>query len=167
MIAQCTDPWFFVLFQVFVDEFTCIGCKNCCNVCPKSFMIEDAFGRARVSQQGMDNEEMLQEAIDTCPVNCIHWVCIEDCCFHFLLAYAAARIFRCFNYLFLHTPCSPQLIGGCLLLDQSLHPSVDSMNHFFTSWLKFSSYQAPCMVHCGSEHVQQTVSSLFPFFLFL
>ena len=27
--------------SVFVDEFTCIGCRNCTNVCPASFAIED------------------------------------------------------------------------------------------------------------------------------
>ena len=60
--------------QVFVDEFTCIGCKNCTNVCPKSFLMEDLFGRARVFDQKGSSEALLQEAIDTCPVSCIHWV---------------------------------------------------------------------------------------------
>eukprot|EP00878_Enallax_costatus_P007198 GHUV01007542.1.p1 GENE.GHUV01007542.1~~GHUV01007542.1.p1 ORF type:complete len:273 (+),score=70.63 GHUV01007542.1:976-1794(+) len=60
--------------QVFVDEFTCIGCRNCTNVCPSSFAIEDDYGRARVMKQGADTEAKLQEAIDTCPVNCIYWV---------------------------------------------------------------------------------------------
>ena len=32
------------------------------------------FGRARVMQQKGDEENKIQEAIDTCPVNCIHWV---------------------------------------------------------------------------------------------
>lgn len=40
----------------------------------RTFDIEDDFGRARVMQQGVDSDEKLQEAIDTCPVNCIHWV---------------------------------------------------------------------------------------------
>ncbi|GFH15287.1 uncharacterized protein HaLaN_11486, partial [Haematococcus lacustris] len=35
---------------VFVDEFSCIGCKQ------------------------LDDEEHLQDAIDSCPVSCIHWV---------------------------------------------------------------------------------------------
>jgi ferredoxin len=60
--------------QVFVDEFSCIGCRNCTNVCPKTFALEDDFGRARAMQQNIDAEDMLQEAIDTCPVNCIYWV---------------------------------------------------------------------------------------------
>jgi ferredoxin len=38
--------------QVFVNEYDCIGCKNCTSVCPKTFAIEDDFGRARAMQQG-------------------------------------------------------------------------------------------------------------------
>ncbi|KAL5577698.1 hypothetical protein UlMin_019397 [Ulmus minor] len=33
----------------FVDEFSCIGCKNCANVAPDVFSIEEDFGRARVA----------------------------------------------------------------------------------------------------------------------
>ncbi|KAI7754884.1 hypothetical protein M8C21_025732 [Ambrosia artemisiifolia] len=58
--------------HVFVDEFSCIGCKNCANVCSTVFMIEEDYGRARVcNQQG--NPDLVQEAIDSCPVDCIHW----------------------------------------------------------------------------------------------
>ena len=58
----------------FVDEFSCIGCRNCNNVCPKTFGMEEEYGRARVMQQKVDDPERIQEAIDTCPVSCIHWV---------------------------------------------------------------------------------------------
>ena len=57
-----------------MDECTCIGCINCANVCPKTFEIEQNFGRARVHSQDADSESDIQEAIDTCPVNCIHRV---------------------------------------------------------------------------------------------
>jgi ferredoxin len=61
--------------QVFVDEISCIGCTNCVGVCPKTFaMMNDEHGRARVLRQDVDSVEHLQEAIDTCPVNCISWV---------------------------------------------------------------------------------------------
>lgn len=49
--------------QLFVDEFSCIGCRNCANVCPRSFAIEEDYGRARVQQQGTDSEAKLQEAV--------------------------------------------------------------------------------------------------------
>ncbi|PNW87993.1 hypothetical protein CHLRE_01g009900v5 [Chlamydomonas reinhardtii] len=60
--------------RVFVDEFSCIGCRNCNAVCPKTFGMEEDYGRARVMLQDADSEAKLQEAIDTCPVSCIHWV---------------------------------------------------------------------------------------------
>ncbi|XP_048546780.1 chaperone protein dnaJ C76, chloroplastic-like isoform X1 [Triticum urartu] len=73
--ATATNPFFddsAVKDRVFVDEFTCIGCRICANVCPSVFEIEDEFGRARVcSQRG--NPELIQDAIDSCPVDCIHW----------------------------------------------------------------------------------------------
>ena len=59
---------------VYVDEITCIGCKHCAHVASNTFYIEPDYGRSRVYNQDGDAEEMIQEAIDTCPVDCIHWV---------------------------------------------------------------------------------------------
>lgn len=59
---------------VYVDELTCIGCKHCAHTAQNTFYIEPEYGRARAIRQDGDSEERIQEAIDTCPVNCIHWV---------------------------------------------------------------------------------------------
>ncbi|OKH32262.1 ferredoxin [[Phormidium ambiguum] IAM M-71] len=59
---------------VYVDEVTCIGCKHCAHVARNTFYIEPDHGRSRVVRQDGDSEELIQEAIDTCPVDCIHWV---------------------------------------------------------------------------------------------
>jgi ferredoxin len=59
---------------VYVDEVTCIGCKHCAHVARNTFYIEPDNGRSRVIRQDGDSEELIQEAIDTCPVDCIHWV---------------------------------------------------------------------------------------------
>ncbi|WP_319422213.1 ferredoxin [Pleurocapsa sp. FMAR1] len=59
---------------VYVDENICIGCKNCTHVAANTFYIEPDYGRARVFNQNSDTEELINEAIDTCPVNCIHWL---------------------------------------------------------------------------------------------
>ena len=59
---------------VYVDELTCIGCKHCAHVARNTFYIEPDYGRSRVVRQDGDSEERIQEAIDTCPVDCIHWV---------------------------------------------------------------------------------------------
>lgn len=59
---------------VYVDEVICIGCKNCVHVAPHTFYIENDYGRSRVYNQDGDTEEIVQEAIDTCPVDCIYWL---------------------------------------------------------------------------------------------
>ncbi|MGD1906057.1 MAG: ferredoxin [Leptolyngbyaceae cyanobacterium] len=59
---------------VYVDELTCIGCTHCAHVARNTFYIEPDYGRARAIRQDGDSEELVQEAIDTCPVDCIHWV---------------------------------------------------------------------------------------------
>ena len=59
---------------VYVDEGTCIGCKHCAHTATNTFYIEPNHGRARVFNQDGDPEDLIEEAIDTCPVNCIHWV---------------------------------------------------------------------------------------------
>lgn len=59
---------------VYVDELTCIGCRHCAHVARNTFYIEPDYGRARVVRQDGDSEDRIQEAIDTCPVDCIHWV---------------------------------------------------------------------------------------------
>lgn len=59
---------------VYVDELTCIGCKHCAHVARNTFYIEPDYGRSRVVRQDGDSEQLIQEAIDTCPVDCIHWV---------------------------------------------------------------------------------------------
>ncbi|NJR66337.1 MAG: ferredoxin [Leptolyngbyaceae cyanobacterium CRU_2_3] len=59
---------------VYVDEVTCIGCKHCAHVARNTFYIEPDYGRSRVVRQDGDTVEIIQEAIDTCPVDCIHWL---------------------------------------------------------------------------------------------
>lgn len=58
----------------YVDEATCIGCKHCAHTAPNTFYIEPDYGRSRVFNQNGDSEDLIEEAIDTCPVNCIHQV---------------------------------------------------------------------------------------------
>ena len=63
---------------VWVDESTCIGCRYCAHVATNTFIIDQEYGRSRAMRQDGDSLEILQEAIDTCPVDCIHWVKFEE-----------------------------------------------------------------------------------------
>ena len=62
----------------YVDEESCIGCTHCSHVARNTFFMEDDYGRARVYNQQGDTSSEVMEAIDTCPVNCIHFVSHED-----------------------------------------------------------------------------------------
>ena len=63
---------------VWVDESLCIGCTYCSCVATNTFTMENINGRARAIRQDGDSAELIQEAIDTCPVNCIEWVRFEE-----------------------------------------------------------------------------------------
>ena len=63
---------------VWVDESRCIGCRYCAHVATNTFIVDDDYGRSRAIRQDGDSLETVQEAIDTCPVDCIHWVKFED-----------------------------------------------------------------------------------------
>jgi len=63
---------------VWVDEPVCIGCRYCTHVASNTFLVEPDWGRSRAIRQDGDSTERIQEAIDTCPVDCIHWVSYEE-----------------------------------------------------------------------------------------
>ena len=63
---------------VWVDEAVCIGCRYCAHVAANTFALEPYWGRSRAIRQDGDSTERIQEAIDTCPVDCIHWVAYDD-----------------------------------------------------------------------------------------
>jgi len=58
--------------EVYVDQDICIGCGLCVSIVPEVFRLNDA-GVSEVQQQAGGSESKIQEAIDSCPVNCIHW----------------------------------------------------------------------------------------------
>ena len=63
---------------LWVDEANCIGCQYCVHVASNTFIVDEDLGRARVIRQNGDSLETVKEAIDTCPVDCMHWVEFED-----------------------------------------------------------------------------------------
>ena len=60
--------------MVYVDEHACVGCYNCANIAQSTFFMEDEQGRARVFEQWGDDDDTISCAIETCPVDCIHYI---------------------------------------------------------------------------------------------
>ena len=63
---------------IWINEAECIGCQYCVHVATNTFFVDEDYGRARVIRQNGDDLEVVQEAMDTCPVDCMHWVDFED-----------------------------------------------------------------------------------------
>ncbi len=56
----------------YVDKDVCISCNLCVDTVPEVFRL-DEDGLAEVYDPSGAPEESIQEAIDSCPVACIHW----------------------------------------------------------------------------------------------
>jgi ferredoxin len=58
--------------KVHIDTSECIGCGACVEICPAVFRLsEDAV--AELVRDDVPDPLCAQEAIDTCPVECLHW----------------------------------------------------------------------------------------------
>lgn len=56
---------------VYVVAEECIGCELCVQICDVFKM--NADGKSEVVKDPKSQEAKVQEAIDSCPVQCIHW----------------------------------------------------------------------------------------------
>lgn len=59
------EPW--------VDEDACISCGLCVNNLPDVFRFADNGKAECFDPEGAEEDEIQSEAIDACPVLCIHW----------------------------------------------------------------------------------------------
>jgi ferredoxin len=59
--------------SVYIDEPECIACGSCVEICPEVFQMREDDEKAEVIKPEGGPEDQIQEAIDTCPVSCIHW----------------------------------------------------------------------------------------------
>ena len=57
---------------VVIDQDECISCGACVDTCPDVFRMNDD-NLAEVYDADGASEEEIEEAIDSCPVTCIHW----------------------------------------------------------------------------------------------
>jgi ferredoxin len=58
---------------VYLDEEECIGCGSCVEICPEVFQMKEIEEKAQVIKPEGGPADLIQEAMDTCPVSCIHW----------------------------------------------------------------------------------------------
>jgi ferredoxin len=59
--------------KVTIDEEECIGCGSCEEVCPEVFKLNDETDKAEVIKAEGGPEDLIEEAIGICPVECIYW----------------------------------------------------------------------------------------------
>ena len=56
---------------VAIDAEECIGCGSCVELCDEVFAMDDDEEKAIVIKEEGGPEDCIQEAMDTCPVECI------------------------------------------------------------------------------------------------
>jgi ferredoxin len=59
--------------KVMIVEEECIGCETCVTLCPGLFEMDEDIEKAKVILTEGGSQECIEEAIESCPVSCIHW----------------------------------------------------------------------------------------------
>jgi ferredoxin len=59
--------------KVVIDKDECIGCESCVEVCPEVFAFDEEEEKAYVIKEEGGPEDLIEEAMETCPSECIHW----------------------------------------------------------------------------------------------
>ena len=59
--------------RVYIDEDECIGCGSCEEICPEVFRLDESTEKAEVIKPEGGPEDLIEEAMGTCPVDSIYW----------------------------------------------------------------------------------------------
>ncbi len=59
--------------QVKIDEEECIGCETCVELCKDIFAFNDDENKAYVIQEEGGDEDCIEEAMGSCPAECISY----------------------------------------------------------------------------------------------
>ena len=59
--------------RVVVDQDECIGCGTCEGICTEVFQLNEETGTSEVINPEGGPEDLIVEALDSCPVEAIHW----------------------------------------------------------------------------------------------
>lgn len=57
---------------VVIETEDCIGCESCVEICPEVFAMNEDGDKAVVIKPEGGPNDLIEEAIETCPVECIH-----------------------------------------------------------------------------------------------
>jgi ferredoxin len=58
---------------LYIDEEECIGCGSCEEICPEVFKLDEETEKAEVIKPEGAPEDLIEEAMEICPVECIYW----------------------------------------------------------------------------------------------
>ena len=58
---------------VVIDTEECIGCESCVELCAEVFAFNETEEKAEVIMPEGGPEDCIEEAMDMCPVECIHY----------------------------------------------------------------------------------------------
>lgn len=59
--------------KITIDADECVGCQTCTELCPDVFEFDADTEKAKVILDEGGPEDCIQEAMGSCPVECIHW----------------------------------------------------------------------------------------------
>jgi len=57
--------------RVLLDKDECVACGTCVEICPEVFKMDEENDTVKVILESGGPEDLIQEAIDSCPVQCI------------------------------------------------------------------------------------------------
>lgn len=57
--------------SVSIEHDDCLGCEACVEICPEVFEFNDDEVKAYVKEDADENSDCIDEAIGSCPADCI------------------------------------------------------------------------------------------------
>ncbi len=57
--------------KVTIDEDECIGCESCVEICPEVFRFDEDTDKANVIDEDAGDTDCVDEAVASCPTDCI------------------------------------------------------------------------------------------------
>ncbi|MBN2398442.1 MAG: ferredoxin [Deltaproteobacteria bacterium] len=59
--------------RIYADDEECISCGICEEICEDVFRLNEDTSRVEVIEYEEGPEDLIEEAMESCPVECIYW----------------------------------------------------------------------------------------------